>query len=128
MDKDYRFTGYNRSLKESARVLRKSMTPQERRLWYHFLRDYPIKWYRQRAIDRFIVDFYCPAAKLVIELDGSQHYSQDGLAHDAERTAVLSQYGLIVLRFSNQEISQNFSSVCESIHQTVSSIISTETR
>ena len=95
------------------------MTPQERKLWYLFLRNYPIKFYKQRIIDSFIADFYCHAARLVIELDGSQHYTPQGRTRDAERTAILEHYGLEVLRFSNMDIDRDFRSVCEKIDETV---------
>ena len=97
------------------------MTPQERRLWYSFLRNYEVKVYRQRVIDRFIVDFYCAKAKLVIEVDGGQHYSEDGVMHDRERTAYLQGYGLEVLRFSNSDVDRRFEAVCEQINETVKS-------
>ena len=100
---------------EAARMLRKEMTPQEKHLWFGFLRRYPIKIYRQKIINKFVADFYCAKAMLVIELDGSQHYSDDGLAHDAERTNILNGLGLLVIRFSNKEIDNNFLSVCNKI-------------
>ena len=103
----------------NARALRRDMTPQERHLWYDFLREYPVKFYKQRIIGSFIVDFYCASAKLVIELDGSQHYEDQGLAYDAERTAYLEALGLKVLRFSNSDINQCFKSVCEAIHKAI---------
>jgi len=81
------FTGYNSKMKETARSLRKNMTRQEKHLWYDFLRDYPVKWYRQRSVDRFIVDFFCFKARLVIELDGSQHYTEDGMEYDSILTS-----------------------------------------
>ena len=87
---------------ENARRLRSEMTPHERKLWYLFLRKYPVKVYKQRIIGRFIVDFYCVSAKLVIELDGSQHYEPQGMAYDSERSAFLTALGLEVLRFSNR--------------------------
>src|SRR5699024_10730443 len=106
-------------LAKRARELRKNMTPHERRLWYDFLRTYPVKFYRQRIIDFFIVDFYCASAKLVVEIDGSQHYTEQGQAYDAERSAILSQYHLKVLRFSNREIGSHFEGVCRQIHTEV---------
>lgn len=118
-DKDYWFTGYNHKMLEQVRSLRQEMTRHEKRLWYDFLRAYPEKFYRQRSIDRYIVDFYCSAAKLVIELDGSQHYTQDGQKYDLIRTDVLERYGLDVLRFSNQEIDEHFEAVCLLIDQRV---------
>ncbi len=87
-------------------------TPEEKQLWYGFLRDYPVKFYRQRSVDRFIVDFYCSQAGLVIELDGSQHFTSDGMRYDSLRTDVLEHYDLEVLRFTNAEIRDNFSGAC----------------
>ena len=110
------FTGYNSKMKETARSLRKNMTRQEKHLWYDFLRDYPVKWYRQRSVDRFIVDFFCFKARLVIELDGSQHYTEDGMEYDSIRTDILEKYNLEVLRFTNLEVDENFRGVCETIH------------
>ena len=110
------FTGYNSKMKETARSLRKNMTRQEKHLWYDFLRDYPVKWYRQRSVGRFIVDFFCFKARLVIELDGSQHYTEDGMEYDSIRTDILEKYNLEVLRFTNLEVDENFRGVCETIH------------
>ena len=104
---------------ENARRLRREMTPHERKLWYLFLRKYPVKIYKQRIIGKFIVDFYCASAKLVIEVDGSQHYESHGMAHDAERSAFLSALGLDVLRFSNRDIDRDFRGVCEQIDLTI---------
>lgn len=109
------FTGYNSKMKETARSLRKNMTRQEKHLWYDFLRDYPVKWYRQRSVDRFIVDFFCFKARLVIELDGSQHYTEDGMEYDSIRTDILEKYNLEVLRFTNMEVDANFRDICETI-------------
>ena len=100
---------------ENARRLRRDMTAHERKLWYLFLRKYPVKIYKQRIIGGFIVDFYCASAKLVIELDGSQHYDPTGIAHDASRSAFLESLGLKVLRFSNRDVDRDFRGVCEQI-------------
>ena len=110
---------YDRRLNGRARELRHEMTPQERKLWYAFLRNYPIKIYKQRVIEFFIVDFYCAEAKLAIELDGSQHYTEQGKCYDAERTAIIEGYGVQVLRFSNRDIDKNLSGVCTVIDQTI---------
>ncbi len=110
-----RFTGYNADLKNRAKKLRKAMTPEERHLWYDFLRTYPVKIYRQRVIERYIVDFYCSPAKLVIEIDGSQHFTVDGMAYDAIRSDLLIHRELDVIRFSNLDINRSFDSVCEAI-------------
>ena len=104
---------------ENARELRRKMTPHERKLWYLFLRKYPVKIYKQRIIGRFIVDFYCASAKLVIEVDGSQHYEPQGLNYDFARSAFLETLGLEILRFSNREIDREFYSVCEQIDLTI---------
>ena len=98
---------YDRRLNSRAKHLRHEMTPQERKLWFGFLRDYPIKIYKQRVIEFFIVDFYCAEAKLVIELDGSQHYTEQGQLYDHERSCIIEQYGLEVLRFSNREVNRH---------------------
>jgi len=100
---------------ENARRLRREMIPHKRKLWYLFLRKYPIKIYKQRIIGRFIVDFYCASARLVIELDGSQHYELQGMAYDSERSAYLAALGLEVLRFSNRDIDRDFCGVCTQI-------------
>ena len=104
---------------ENARRLRREMTPHERKLWYLFLRKYPVKIYKQRIIGSFIVDFYCASAELVIEVDGSQHYETQGMTYDAERSAFLSGLGLEVLRFSNRDIDRDFRGVCEQIEITI---------
>ena len=109
----------NNRMLDRAKELRRNMTPQERKLWYMFLRDYPVKIYKQRIIDSFIVDFYCAKAKLVIELDGSQHYTSQGLAYDRERSEMFQKYHLQVIRFTNLEVDQQFQAVCEMIHKTI---------
>jgi very-short-patch-repair endonuclease len=104
---------------ETARRLRREMTPHERKLWYLFLRTYPVKIYKQRIIDRYIADFYCASARLVIEVDGSQHFDSQGMVSDAERTAVLESFGLKVIRYSNREIDREFSAVCDQIDRII---------
>ena len=106
---------------ENARRLRREMTPHERKLWYLFLRKDPVKIYTQRIIGRFIVDFYCSSAKLVIEVDGSQHYEPQGVAYDTERSQFLTALGLEVLRFSSRDIDRDFRGVCEQIDITIQS-------
>ena len=95
------------------------MTEEERRLWYGLLRDYPAKFTRQKILGRYIADFYCASAGLVVEVDGSQHYEEPNLAMDKERTAFLESYGLKVLRIANNEIRRNFRGVCEQIDEMV---------
>ena len=109
----------NNSILPIAKRLRKEMTPHERKLWYMFLRRYPVKIYKQRIINSFIVDFYCASARLVIEIDGSQHYSEEGMEYDKERSKVLEAYDLLVLRFSNYEIDMYFNEVCQVIDRTI---------
>ena len=110
---------YDPRMRERVQELRRKMTPMEKKLWYSFLRSYPVKMYKQRAICTFVADFYCPLARLVIELDGSQHYTEQGMQYNAERSAVFEQYGVQVLRFRNQDVSAQFEAVCEQIHETV---------
>ena len=107
----------NKKLLENARRLRREMTPQERKLWYLFLRTYHVKFYKQRIVGPYIVDFICISAGLVIEVDGSQHYDESGQMHDAQRTQYLERQGLTVLRYSNADINSRFEQVCASIHQ-----------
>ena len=95
--------------------LRKKMTPWERMLWYRFLRTYPVRFQRQKAIGDYIADFYCAKAQLVIELDGGGHYADGQMEKDAHRTAVLEKMGLRVIRFCNTDIDRNFRGVCETI-------------
>lgn len=101
--------------------LRKKMTPWERKLWYQFLRTYPIRIQRQKAIGEYIADFYCAKAQLVIELDGGGHYTDEQQMNDTLRTQALEQMGLQVLRFCNTDIDRNFYGVCECIDRTVRS-------
>ena len=109
----------NHKLLERAKELRRELTPQERHLWYDFLRHYPAKIYKQRIIDSFIADFYCASARLVIEVDGSQHFTPDGLLRDAARTEIIEQYGLLVVRYTNHEIDTQFVAVCNHIMQLI---------
>ena len=106
---------HNKALTGYARQLRQGMTQEERKLWYEFLRGYPVRFLRQKVIGQYIVDFYCAQAGLVLEIDGGQHYEEENLISDKVRSLVLRQYGLVVLRFTNLEIKQNFSGVCEAI-------------
>ena len=110
-------TSQKSELLPRARQLRKEMTPQERKLWYMFLRTFRPKFYKQRIIGPFIVDFYCEAARLIIEVDGAQHYTEQGLAYDSERTAFLESLDLRVLRFTNREIDNGFATVCTKIRR-----------
>ena len=110
---------YNKKNIPFARQLRKNMTKEERHLWYDFLRTYSVKFIRQKTIGRYIVDFYCAEAQLVIELDGSQHFTDENKDAEAERTKYLNAYGIRVLRIPNNEIYKNFRGVCEYIDKEV---------
>ena len=91
------------------------MTKQERHLWYDFLKLLPITVHRQKVIGNYIVDFYCASAKIVIELDGSQHYDSNGVEKDHKRDSFLAEQGIKVLRYSNLDVDKNFKGVCEDI-------------
>ena len=106
---------HNKQLVPFAKQLRKEMTKEERHLWYDFLRTHAVRFSRQKVLVKYIVDFYSAQAKLVIELDGSQHYEDRNLENDAQRTAFLEEYGLTVIRIPNNEICRNFRGVCEYI-------------
>ncbi|MBQ3551295.1 MAG: endonuclease domain-containing protein [Clostridia bacterium] len=106
---------HNPKLTPIAKALRKNMTKQERHLWYDFLKGYQVRFLRQKVIDDYIVDFYCSQAELVIELDGSQHYSESGTLKDRIRTERLEKRNLTVLRIPNNEVDKNFNGVCEYI-------------
>ena len=106
---------HNKPLVTTAKVLRKNMTKEERHLWYDFLRAYTPRFLRQKILGKYIVDFYCPQAKMVVELDGSQHYTPMGIEKDTQRTAYLAQYDITVIRIPNNEITDNFRGVCEFI-------------
>ena len=105
----------NPKLTPNARKLRREMTKEERHLWYDFLKLLPVMVHRQKVIGSYIVDFYIAEAKLVIELDGSQHYENQGLAADTVRDHYLKSIGLMVLRYSNLDVNRNFSGVCQDI-------------
>ena len=110
---------YNKKNIPLAKELRKNMTPWERKLWYEFLRSYPVRFQRQKAIGNYIVDFYCAKAQLVVELDGSGHYQNNQQVADAERTTILEKMGLKVIRICNLDINRNFRGVCEFLDREV---------
>jgi len=110
-----RFLPYNPDLVPRAKELRKHMTPAEWKLWAGFLRTFRHRMLPQRPIDNYIVDFYCPSLKLVIEIDGEQHYSEAGKTYDSERDGILAAYGITVLRFSNKDVMERFTAVCGEI-------------
>ena len=110
---------YNKANIPLAKALRKNMTPWERKLWYEFLRDYPVRFQRQKAIGNYIVDFYCAKVGLVVELDGGGHYTAEQTEKDKLRTNDLQSMKLTVIRICNLDIDRNFRGVCEHIDLTV---------
>ena len=109
----------NENLNMFAGELRKNMTKEEHRLWYYCLRTCPVKFYRQRIVGNYILDFYCAAARLAVELDGSQHYDPAEQRRDTERTKYLNSQGIEVLRFSNADVTDRFEGVCEAIYEKI---------
>ena len=109
----------NPNLKGFSTALRKNQTKEEKHLWYDFLRQYPVRFNRQKVLGPYIVDFYCASAKLVIELDGSQHYSEEGSEDDKIRDRYLARLGIKVVRYSNLEITREFDAVCVDISEHV---------
>ena len=117
---------YNEKNITLAKNLRKKAPPQENHLWYDFLSKYEIRFQRQKSIDNFIADFYCHKAKLIVEIDGSQHYTEKGIKNDDFRTEILEGYDLKVIRFTNEQINTNFYGVCEYIDTTVKAFLREE--
>ena len=115
---------HNKDIVPTAKMLRKNMTKEEKHLWYDFLRTYHVRFSRQKVLGRYIADFYCAEAKLVIELDGSGHFTEQGMQYDKERTAFLEGYGLTVIRISNFRIHDNFGGVCAYIDSIVKQSLS----
>ncbi len=114
----------NKELVPFAKQLRKEMTKEERHLWYDFLREYPVRFSRQKILGKYIVDFYCAKAGIVIELDGSQHYEEVQKEYDIKRTEFLEEYKIQVIRICNKEINRNFRGVCEYIDKAVKQSLS----
>jgi very-short-patch-repair endonuclease len=108
---------YDPKLIESARELRENQTPAERKFWFGFLRDFRCRMLRQRPIGPYIVDFYCAQLKIVIEVDGNSHYSDEAVVYDQKRTEFLQGLGLRVLRFTNSDVLKNFDEVCKAIER-----------
>ena len=110
---------YRLQLRPRARSLRRDPTPAERKLWYLFLSHLPCKFTRQKPLGPYIVDFYCSAKRLVVEVDGDSHFDAQGQAHDATRTAALEALGLRVIRVRNDEIRDSLETACERILEIV---------
>ncbi len=107
----------NKTLTKNAQKLRKMMTKEERRLWYDFLKNFPVTVNRQKVFDGYILDFYCSDANIAIELDGSQHYMTEGQKKDIKRDEYLKQKGITVLRYSNNDVNNDFDGVCRDIEE-----------
>ena len=104
---------HNPKIVPAAKILRKNMTKEERHLWYDYLRTHPARFSRQKVLGRYIADFYSAQARLVVELDGGGHYTEDAKRYDDERTTFLEAYGLTVIRIPNNEVNSNFRGVCD---------------
>lgn len=115
----------NPNLTSHAKALRKNMTQEERHLWYDFLKSLPVTINRQKVLGRYIVDFYCAEAQLVIELDGSQHYEETQRQEDALRDNYLRDLGITVVRYSNIDVNRNFDGVCADILKYLQPVLST---
>ena len=103
---------YNQVNTKTARTLRKDMTPWERKLWHCFLKNYAVRFQRQKCVDAYILDFYCAKVKLAVELDGGGHYDSEAQKKDQERTQRINRYGIEVLRFCNKDVDERFYEVC----------------
>ena len=115
---------HNKDLVENAKFLRNNMTKEEKHLWYDFLRGYPVKFSRQKVLGKYIADFYSAKAKIVIELDGSQHFKKENRFYDEKRTEFLKEYGLEIIRIPNGEINNNFAGICTYIDKKIKQSLS----
>ena len=117
---------YGKKINQYAKSMRRAMTPEERRLWYDFLSKHPYHFRRQQPCGGYIIDFYAPTLQFAIEVDGSQHFSQDEYARDAERTTYLRERGIHLLRLTNQQIRRDFAEVCSAIENAIADIVSAD--
>lgn len=106
-----------------ARELRKNMTREEKRLWYDFLKDYPLRFRKQEIFGKYILDFYCSAAKLAVEIDGAQHYTPESMKYDKKRTEYLKRNGITVIRLLNKNVNDDFENTCRYIDKIVNTKI-----
>jgi len=111
----------NKKLTGVSKMLRRNMTEEEKHLWYDYLKNLPQTIHRQKVIGNYIVDFYCAEAKLVIELDGTQHRTKQGMQDDFLRDTFLNKLGITVVRYSNLDILENFAGVCADIKSKIDS-------
>jgi very-short-patch-repair endonuclease len=119
LNKSGLYLPYSPQLVARAKEMRQNPTAAEKKLWQESLKTFPFRVLRQRPIDRFIVDFYCATLKLVIEVDGDSHFTDESITYDRERTACLEGYGLKVLRFTNDEVMKQFDGVCQRIQEEI---------
>lgn len=110
---------HNKDLIRVAKNLRSNMTKEEKHLWYDYLKNYKVRFSRQKILGKYVADFYCAKANLVIELDGSQHYQEKELDYDKARTEYISKFNIKVVRIPNNEVNKNFDGVCRYIDMTV---------
>ena len=115
---------HNKMLSENAKLLRNNMTKEEKHLWYDYLKNCPVRFSRQKVLGRYIADFYSAKAKLVIELDGVQHYESENRIYDEKRTDFLEQYGIKVIRIPNSEINTNFEGICKYLDKQIEQSLS----
>ena len=115
---------HNKYLVESAKFLRNNMTKEEKHLWYDFLQKSPFHFSRQKILGKYIADFYCAKAKLVIELDGSQHFEKEAREYDNKRTEFLEKYGLKIIRIPNGEINNNFEGIFRYLNEQIEQSLS----
>lgn len=114
---------YNKDINMNVKKLRNSMTEEEKKLWYQYIRSFPVRFSRQKPIDKFILDFYSATCRVGVELDGSQHDSGQGKRHDEERTKILNAYGVTIIRFTNEQIRNEFGDVCRQIDAKVKELM-----
>ena len=115
---------HNKELTENAKFLRNNMTKEEKHLWYDYFKKCPVKFSRQKVLGKYIADFYSAEAKLVIELDGAQHFEKENRVYDEKRTEFLEQYNLKIIRIPNGEINTNFEGICRYLDKQIEQSLS----
>ena len=115
---------HNKMLTENAKILRNNMTKEEKHLWYDYLRKCPVRFSRQKVLGKYIADFYSAEAKIVIELDGAQHFEKENRIYDEKRTEFLEQYDLKIIRIPNGEINTNLEGICRYIDKQIEQSLS----
>ena len=115
---------HNKMLTENAKILRNNMTKEEKHLWYDYLKKCPVRFSRQKVLGKYIADFYSAEAKIVIELDGAQHFEKENRIYDEKRTEFLEQYDLKIIRIPNGEINTNFEGICRYLDKQIEQSLS----